>query len=175
MSFREHQFLQSEIATLEGLLSDLSDERVIERLGFQHRLQEARDRLQQVLRRQHARALPITFRGDPVEGSHSIDATFASEALKAFVEATDTVAASLMIDRMARPILQGGAGRDEDEMGSQIENWARAVHAATLMQHPGNARTQMLAMPDRRMEEMHRGRFGSSLAGDRLCARLRRV
>jgi hypothetical protein len=84
-------------------------------------------------------------------------------------------AASLMIDRMARSILQGGAGRDEDEMGSQIENWARAVHAATLMQHPGNARTQMLAMPDRRMEEMHRGRFGSSLAGDRLCARLRRV
>jgi hypothetical protein len=98
MSLREHQFLQSEIATLEGLLSDLSDERVIERLGFQHRLQEARDRLQQILRRPHARALPITFRGDPVEGSHSIDATFASEALKAFVEATDTVAASLMID-----------------------------------------------------------------------------
>jgi hypothetical protein len=49
-------------------------------------------------------------------------------------------AASLMIDRMARSILQGGAGRDEDEMGSQIENWARAVHVATHMQHAGESR-----------------------------------
>lgn len=95
MSLREHQFLQSEIATLEGLLADLSDERVIERLGFEHRLEEARERLRQALNQPQARSLPITFRGDPVEGSKSIDATFASEALKAFVAATDTVAASL--------------------------------------------------------------------------------
>lgn len=98
MSLREHHFLQSEIATLEGLLAGLSNERVIERLGFEHRLLEARDRLQQALGQPQARSLPITFRGNPVEGSHSIDATFASEALKAFVEATDTVAASLTTD-----------------------------------------------------------------------------
>jgi hypothetical protein len=95
MSLREHQFLQSEIATLEGLLADLSEDRVIERVGFEHRLHEARERLQQLLSEPQARSLPITFRGDPVEGSQSIDATFASEALKAFVAATDTVAASL--------------------------------------------------------------------------------
>jgi hypothetical protein len=95
MSLREHQFLQSEIATLEGLLADLAEDRVIERAGFEHRLHEARERLQQLLSEPQARSLPITFRGDPVEGSQSIDATFASEALKAFVAATDTVAASL--------------------------------------------------------------------------------
>ena len=82
MSLREHQFLQSEIATLEGLLSGLSDERVIERLGFEYRLQEARERLQLILSKPQARSLPITFRGDPVEGSNSIDATFASKALQ---------------------------------------------------------------------------------------------
>lgn len=95
MSQRELKFLQSEVATLEGLLADLSQDRVIERLGFQSRLEEARQQLAQAQSKPRAYSLPITFRGDPVEGSRSIDAGFASEALKAFVEATDTVAASL--------------------------------------------------------------------------------
>jgi hypothetical protein len=112
MSLREHQFLQSEIATLEGLLSGLSDERVIERLGFEYRLQEARERLQLILSKPQARSLPITFRGDPVEGSNSIDATFASKALRAFVKATDTVAASLTTDDLkSRGTLPGGRDR----------------------------------------------------------------
>jgi hypothetical protein len=112
MSLREHQFIQSEIATLEGLLSDLSDERVIERLGFEHRLQEAMHRLQQAVGQPQARSLPITFRGDPVEGSNSIDATFASKALRAFVKATDTVAASLTTDELkGRGTLPGSRER----------------------------------------------------------------
>ena len=34
MSRREFRFLQSEVATLEGLLANLSQDRVIERLGL---------------------------------------------------------------------------------------------------------------------------------------------
>jgi len=95
MSRREFRFLQSEVATLEGLLANLSQDRVIERLGFESRLNEARKQLALVSTQPRALSLPITFRGDPVEGSRSIDASFASKALRAFVEATDTVAASL--------------------------------------------------------------------------------
>lgn len=95
MSRREFHFLQSEVATLEGLLADLSQDRVIERLGFERRLNEAKQKLAGLSTQPRALSLPITFRGDPVEGSRSIDASFASKALRAFVEATDTVAASL--------------------------------------------------------------------------------
>jgi len=95
MSRRDFHFLQSEVATLEGLLADLSQDRVIERLGFERRLNEARQQLALVSTQPRALSLPITFRGDPVDGSRSIDASFATKALRAFVEATDTVAASL--------------------------------------------------------------------------------
>jgi hypothetical protein len=95
MSRRELRFLQSEVATLEGLLANLSHGRVIERLGLESRLYDAREKLALVSSQPRALPLPITFRGDPVEGSRSIDASFATKALRAFVEATDTVAASL--------------------------------------------------------------------------------
>ena len=95
MSRREFRFLQSEVATLEGLLANLSQDRVIERLGFETRLNEARQQLALASTQPRALSLPITFRGDPVEGSRSIDASFATKALRSFVEATDTVAASL--------------------------------------------------------------------------------
>jgi hypothetical protein len=95
MSRREFRFLQSEVATLEGLLANLSQDRVIERLGFERRLYDARQQLELASTQPRALSLPITFRGDPVEGSRSIDASFATKALRAFVEATDTVAASL--------------------------------------------------------------------------------
>lgn len=75
-------------------------------------------------------------------------------------------AASLMIDNMARRILQSAAGMSGTELGTQMLSWHQAVHAAALMQHPWEARMQMLAMPDNMMQGIHRGRSGSlSLAG----------
>ena len=112
MSRREFRFLQSEVATLEGLLANLSQDRVIERLGFERRLNEARQQLALVSTQPRALSLPITFRGDPVEGSRSIDASFATKALRAFVEATDTVAASLTAaDLKGIGPLPGSGGR----------------------------------------------------------------
>jgi hypothetical protein len=112
MSRREFGFLQSEVATLEGLLANLSQDRVIERLGFERRLNKARQQLALVSTQPRALSLPITFRGDPVEGSRSIDASFATKALRAFVEATDTVAASLTAaDLKGIGPLPGSGGR----------------------------------------------------------------
>jgi hypothetical protein len=45
-----------------------------------------------------ATPLSLTFRGAPVEGTRSIDATFASEAVRSFVEATEMIKSSLEND-----------------------------------------------------------------------------
>lgn len=42
---REKRFFESEIVTLEGFLSEISEDRVIERAGFERRLKDARERL----------------------------------------------------------------------------------------------------------------------------------
>jgi hypothetical protein len=98
MSNRERDFMRSEVTTLENLLNSLPEGRIIERIGFEERLRQARERLAELDAGPLAQSLPITFRGAPVEGARSIDAGFASMALKAFIEATDTVAASLTSD-----------------------------------------------------------------------------
>ncbi|MCK5796324.1 MAG: hypothetical protein KAI47_04020 [Deltaproteobacteria bacterium] len=94
MSSREIQMIEAEIVTLEGFLQELSDDHFIERLGFEERLAVARQRLDEATKVPRAKLLPITFRGVPVDGSRSIDANFATLAVKSFVEATETVAAS---------------------------------------------------------------------------------
>lgn len=112
MSQRDLEFLQSEVSSLEALLRQLPEGRVIERMGFESRLDEAREQLAAALQAPQARAFPITFRGAPVDGCRSIDAAFASQALNAFVEATDTVAASLIRDDLkSRGRLPGSGQR----------------------------------------------------------------
>ncbi|EGV19197.1 hypothetical protein [Thiocapsa marina] len=95
MSTKEREFLRSEVTTLEGLLGNLPEDRIIERIGFEERSRQAQERLAVLEASPLAKALPITFRGAPVEGTRSIAAGFAAAALRAFIEATDTVAASL--------------------------------------------------------------------------------
>ena len=98
MSSKERDFVRSEVTTLEGLLNGMPEDRLIERIGIEERLRQARERLAELEAGPFAQSLPITFRGAPVEGVRSIDAGFASAALKAFIDATDTVAASLASD-----------------------------------------------------------------------------
>ncbi len=96
MSLRELDLLRSEIGTLERFLDELTEDDFIERIQLEQRLAARRARLAEFEARPQPKSLPLTFRGAPVDGSRSIDATFASQALRAFVEATDTVAASLI-------------------------------------------------------------------------------
>jgi hypothetical protein len=110
MSRKERDHLRSEVGTLERFLLDLTEHDVIERVQLEHQLVEARKRLAALETQPQSMPLPITFRGQPVEGTRSIDATFAAQALKAFVEATDTVAASLVSDDLKGRGRLPGAG-----------------------------------------------------------------
>lgn len=100
MSRNELVLLRSEIGTIERFLRDLTEDDYIERMQLERRLGEARDRLAEFEARPRPKTLPITFRGQPVDGDRSIDANFASQAIKAFVDAADTVAASLLADEL---------------------------------------------------------------------------
>jgi hypothetical protein len=91
MSRKERDHLRAEIGTLKSLLAALPEGEVIERLGFERRLDEAHARLAELDEMMLAKPLLITFRGAPVEGMRSIEAGFASSALRAFIDATDTV------------------------------------------------------------------------------------
>jgi hypothetical protein len=104
--------IRSELGTLERLLRELPKERFIERMGLESRLEETRQKLQALSLEPQAKSLPVTFRGAPVHGMRSIDANFASVALKGLIDAVDTVAASLASEELkARGKLPGASGR----------------------------------------------------------------
>ena len=100
MSGNELKFLRSEIGTLTRFLEELSEDNFIERVQLERRLADARERLAEVEPLPQSKSLPITFRGRPVEGTRSIDGSFGAAAIQAFIEATDTVAASLMSEEL---------------------------------------------------------------------------
>ena len=83
MNTKQRAFLLSEVVTLNSLLEELPKGRVIERIGLQHRLQQAEERLAELEGQALAKPLAFTFKGTPVEGGRSIDANFRSSALKA--------------------------------------------------------------------------------------------
>ena len=92
--------LASEVGLLKQLIAELGDDDYLERLGLEHRLKEAQERLEEVKSTPQPSPLVMTFRGKPVEGSKSIEATFAGKALTAFVDATKMVTASLVVENL---------------------------------------------------------------------------
>lgn len=110
MKYTEAQLLRSEIGTVERFLAETSEGQVIMRKTWESRLEVLRERLTEVEARPQAHPLSITFRGAPVDGTRSIDAAFASKAVRAFVEAAETVTASLVTDDLRDRGRLPGAG-----------------------------------------------------------------
>lgn len=101
MRYTEAELLRSEIGTVERFLAETPETAIIMRMSWKSRLDVLRERLKDAEARPHAHPLSITFRGAPVDGTRSIDATFASKAVRAFVEATDMVTASLVSEHLS--------------------------------------------------------------------------
>lgn len=110
MRYTQAQLLRSEIGTVERFLAETPEDQIIMRKTWESRLEVLRERLAEVEAQPQAHPLSITFRGAPVEGTRSIDATFASKALRAFVDATATVTASLVTDDLLDRGRLPGAG-----------------------------------------------------------------
>jgi len=92
----EHYALEAEINEIEEMLSALSSEQVISRMGLEARLESAKESLELLGDPLAAREkLLLTFRGRPVDGSKGIIAEFGGKALEAFSSAVGTVMASM--------------------------------------------------------------------------------
>jgi hypothetical protein len=95
MNIDEYNAIASEIRLLEEMLEELPEEEVIERMGLEHRLAEASKRIAAVQPESIRPRAVVTFRGEPVIGSHGIFADFAAKAAGAFTDAVAAVAAGL--------------------------------------------------------------------------------
>jgi hypothetical protein len=95
MNIREYHQLQAELSALVKLLNELPDSRVIERLGFEYQKEEIENALaSQTLPPREPVHVTLTFRGNPVVGSHGVFAEFGAAAVKTFVDAISAIGAS---------------------------------------------------------------------------------
>ena len=114
MNRAEYLWYSSEITTLEELLRDIPEENVIERMGFESRLKEARAAIEGVTVPVSQR-LKLTFRGQPVIGeTYGIYADFAGQALNKFTDAVAAIVASL------KDKLSGSRGRIPEKQQNQL-------------------------------------------------------
>lgn len=95
MTSEKYIAISSEINELESILNGIPQENVIERIGLESRLTTAKAELDGVQVEQLAHKARLTFRGDPVYGSHGIVADFASKSAGWFSDAVAAIAASL--------------------------------------------------------------------------------
>ena len=95
MNQEEYIALASEINELETILAQIPEDRVIDRLSFETRLSNANQAIARINPRNLPKKARLTFRGNPVFGSHGIAAEFASKASTSFTEAFTAIVASI--------------------------------------------------------------------------------
>ena len=81
MTYNEYVWYRSEIYTLELLLNRLAEDKVILRIGYEERLQRARQKLEGIVPPPWPKKMEVSFTGEPVQSHHGIDANFAAEAI----------------------------------------------------------------------------------------------
>ena len=81
MTYNEYMWCRSEIYTLERLLGRLAEDRVVLRIGYEERLQRARQKLEGVIPPPRPKKMGVSFTGEPVQSYYGIDANFAAESI----------------------------------------------------------------------------------------------
>ena len=102
MMYDEYIFTTSEIAELEGLLADMPEDMVIERMGLEARLEQAKSSIAGVTPPAPPKRAYLTFRGKPVLGSHGVVSDFGGRAVAAISDAVALVAAGARLHETGR-------------------------------------------------------------------------
>lgn len=110
MRYDEYIFTASEIAELEGLLADMPEGMVIERMGLEARLEQAKSAIADVDPPAPPKRAYFTFRGKPVLGSHGVASDFGGLAVAAISDAVALVAAGARLNENG-PIPDGSQNR----------------------------------------------------------------
>lgn len=95
MNQSQYNNLLAEINTVEDFLANMPENRFLERMSFEARLDDLQNQLERVdVLRINKKAI-ITFRGKPVDRSHGITADFSGKAINGLNEMVTSVVASL--------------------------------------------------------------------------------
>ena len=81
MTHKEYMWYRSEVHTLERLLGRLAEDRVVMRIGYEDRLERARQKLEGVVPPPRPKTMEVSFTGEPVQSYYGIDANFAAESI----------------------------------------------------------------------------------------------
>lgn len=95
MNNQEYLMLSSEINQLKMLIDEMPEYRIFEKKALESRLKNLEDKLSTINQEALTQKAVITFRGEPVFGSHGILAEFASKASGSFTDAVTAISASL--------------------------------------------------------------------------------
>ena len=93
MRYEEYAGYASEITQLEALLDGMPEERFIERMGLEHRLSVAKERIAGVPVPEVPQKVYVTFGGEPVHEASGIDIQFGAHAMGLFSDALAMTAA----------------------------------------------------------------------------------
>ena len=113
--------IHAEIIQLQDILKSIDEDAVIERMGYEHRLNELTQKLEQLSPMVAAKTFNLTCKGAPVDGSSGIAASFASKATDLFSDAYDMIVAALngnLGDASSGPVA------DKEKYGLLIKNIA---------------------------------------------------
>lgn len=95
MNHDEYLSLTSEVNELKAILAKIPQNRVVDRRSFETRLKNALGILSEISPSLLPKKVRLTFRGNPVFGSHGIVAEFASKASASFTDAFSAIVASI--------------------------------------------------------------------------------
>jgi len=95
MNNQEYLMLSSEINQLQTLIDEMPEYRIFEKKALQARQKKLEEKLSKINEEALSQKAVVTFRGEPVFGSHGILADFASKASGSFTDAVTAIAASL--------------------------------------------------------------------------------
>ncbi|MCR5220687.1 MAG: hypothetical protein K6E31_06820 [bacterium] len=89
----KRQFLESEIVEIKRILASIPEEDVVDRATFEFRLRNVEAQLRELPDTPEPETMTITFKGDPVRGTHGIYADFASKTISFLSDAFDALVA----------------------------------------------------------------------------------
>ena len=95
MNQNQYNSLRAEIDTVTNFLEKIPSNRFLERLSFEARLQELKEKLDSVDTLRINKKAIITFRGKPVYKSQGISADFSGKAIESLNDMVSSVVASL--------------------------------------------------------------------------------
>lgn len=136
--------LKGEAASVQGLLARLGDRDILSSVSLRQRLNQLQAEIDSYERQQPTLAdVALIFDGEPVEGSHSIDAEFAGKALQTYQD--------LLTKQVA---VASGELRERGRLPQQAQDAAR-MHVTSLvhgsfgfvLQEAGAEQTTMFETP----------------------------